>query len=122
MLYDIVMLGSFIFNGIVVGFISLYMVHRELLVRIGQRDAHMIVTGILFVCSFAIYLGRFMRWNTWDALVNPAGILFDVSDHIINPAAKPQVFVTTITVFALLGAMYAVAWQLVQTASKNNHP
>ncbi len=120
LLYDIVMLSSFIFNSLVVGFMSLYMVHRELLLRIRRRDAHMIVAGILFVCSFAIYLGRYLRWNTWDVLVKPAGILFDVSDYIINPAAKPQVFVTTLTFFALLGTMYAVAWQLVRAVSANS--
>lgn len=117
LLYDIVMLSSFIFNGFVVGFMSLYMVHRELLLRVRRRDAHAVMGSVLLVCSFAIYLGRYMRWNTWDVLVNPAGILFDVSDYLINPAAKPQVFVTTITFFALLGSMYIVSWQLVRSVS-----
>lgn len=114
LLYDAVMFTSFIFNGFFAGFISLFLVHRELLKRFTRQNAHLIVTGIIFLCSFAIYLGRTLRWNTWDALVNPAGLLFDVSDGLINPVARPQAFVTTATFFVLIGSMYMVIWQLVQ--------
>lgn len=114
LLYDAVMFTSFIFNGFVGGFLSLYLVHRELLKRLPKPNAHMVVTGVIFLCSFAIYLGRTLRWNTWDALINPAGLLFDVSDGLINPAAHPQSFVTTTTFFVLIGSMYMVIWQMVQ--------
>lgn len=114
LLYDAVLFFSFIFNGFVSGFISLYMVHRELLKRLKRFDAHAVVGLIILICSFAIYLGRNLRWNTWDVLVNPAGILFDVSDRLINPIAHPQALVTTVTFTFLIGSMYAVVWQLVR--------
>lgn len=114
LLYDAVLFFSFIFNGFVSGFISLYIIHRELLNRLKRIDAHAVVGVIILICSFAIYLGRNLRWNTWDVLVNPAGILFDVSDRLINPIAHPQAFVTTITFTFLIGSMYAVVWQLVR--------
>jgi uncharacterized membrane protein len=113
LLYDAVMFFSFIFNGYVAGFASVYLVHRELLRRLNVWRAHALVAFVLLLCSFAIYLGRNLRWNTWDVLVNPFGILFDVSDRIINPLAHPQVFTTTFTFFILLTSMYAVIWQFV---------
>lgn len=119
LLYDAVLFFSFIFNGFVSGFISLYIIHRELLRRLERLRAHSVVAGVILICSFAIYLGRNLRWNTWDTIINPAGILFDVSDRFINPAAHPQVVATTLTFFMLIGSMYMVVWQLVE-ALKNS--
>lgn len=114
MLYDIVMFTSFVFNGLVAGFMSLFLMHRELLKRMKYQNAHIVVAVVLLACSFAIYLGRSLRWNSWDVLVNPAGILFDVSDRVVNPGAHPQSFVTTVTFFLLLSSMYYVVWELVR--------
>lgn len=117
LLYDIVMLSSFVFSAFTVGLISLLVIHHELIKHVKVRDAHVLIGLVLLICSFAIYLGRYMRWNTWDVLVNPAGVLFDVSDRIIDPAASPQFLVTTLTFFALLVSIYVVVWQAVQALS-----
>jgi uncharacterized membrane protein len=111
-LYDIVMFTAFIFTAVLLGFCSLYMVHAQLRKRMSGHRAWSLVYMILFLCSFAIYLGRNLRWNSWDVLINPAGILFDVSDHLIHPLSSGILFTTTISFFVLLGSLYIVGWQL----------
>lgn len=119
MLFDVVMLVSFIWNGLLAGFISLFVVHKALIKRRGVQQAHLLVAGVLLINCFAIYLGRSLRWNSWDVLTNPGGLLFDVSERVINPFTYPQAFVTTATFFLLLSSIYAVVWQLTQqTPSK----
>lgn len=110
LLYDIVLFISFTWNGFILGFSSLYLVHKELLKKVHRRDAHLLVGVVLLLCGFAIYLGRYLRWNTWDVLVNPAGLLFDVSDRLIN--LQPQMFTTTLMFFVLLASMYAFIWRV----------
>lgn len=112
-LFDAVLFMSFILNGLIGGIISLYMVHSELLKRLPRVRAHQIVTGVILLCSFAIYLGRYLRWNTWDIVVSPVGLLFDASEPLFNPTAHPQAFLTTLTFFMLICSMYLVAWQLI---------
>jgi len=112
LLYDVVMFTAFIFTAALVGFCSLYMVHVQLRRRISMRASSVLVAVILFLCSFAIYLGRDLRWNSWDVLVNPAGILFDVSDHLIHPLQHTDMFSMTISFFVLLTSLYVVGWQL----------
>jgi uncharacterized membrane protein len=112
LLFDVVMMTSFIFNGLVAGFASVYIVHQQLIKRIPRSTAHLMIGGVLLLCSFAIYLGRDLRWNTWDILVNPAGILFDVSERVINPLTHTEVFSTALF-FLLLGSMYIVVWQFI---------
>ncbi|MBA3758684.1 DUF1361 domain-containing protein [Candidatus Saccharibacteria bacterium] len=118
-LFDAVMFMSFIFNGFVAGYASIYLMQTELLTRFRRDYVHGFVGVVLLVCSFAIYLGRDLRWNTWDILVNPAGILFDVSERVINPLTHSEVFSTTALFFVLLSSIYIVAWQFVH-ALRNN--
>lgn len=112
-LFDVVLFLSCIWNGLVAGMLSIVWVHQALIKRKSKVAAAGLVGGVLAVTSFAIYLGRTLRWNSWDVLINPAGLLFDVSERVINPLAHPQVLVTTLTFFVLLSSIYLVVWQFI---------
>ncbi len=114
LLYDAVIFTSFIFSGLMLGFTSLFIVQKQLHDRLHVRNAHGLMLLVLFICSFAIYLGRNFRLNSWDVLINPAGFLFDVSDQFVNPAQHPQLVTTTLMFFALLSGMYFVFWQVIK--------
>jgi len=122
LLYDVVMFTSFIFTASLLGFSSLYMVQAQLRRRVNLRTSAIVTGVIILLCSFAIYLGRDLRWNSWDVLVNPAGILFDVSDHFIHPFQHGDMFTTTISFFVLIGSLYVVGWQLGEAISGKREP
>jgi uncharacterized membrane protein len=119
LLYNIVFIFFCIFVSVVSGYISLYLVHVELYKRFYYKNVHLVIGFIILLCSFAIYLGRFLRWNSWDVLINPAGLLFDVTDSIASPSTHPDVFVTTITFFLLLSSMYIVIWQIARALRRS---
>lgn len=122
-LYDAVMFTSFIFTGVMVGFASLFIVHLHLRRRFGGREATGWVGLTLLLASFAVYIGRDLRWNSWDILTNPGGLLFDVSDRLQRPSAYPQMLVTTLSFFVLLTTLYAVVWQAARLLqSVVHHP
>ena len=114
LLFDITMLMSFISAGFAFGFASLYLIHCEILKRTSELRAFGFVGLILLASSFAICLGRYTRWNTWDILLQPVGLLFDVSDRLINPAAHLQTYQTTVILFLLLFVCYLVIWEAVR--------
>jgi len=120
LLYDLVMFMSFVWISTLMGFVSLYMIHKQLLLRLDRAWAHNLIALVLLLCSFAIYLGRYLRWSTWDVLINPAGILFDISDRFISPRSHPQTFTTTASFFLLYGSMYWVIWQLISILQSKN--
>lgn len=117
-LYDTVFMLSFIWNGAVAGFLSMYWVHKEINRRRSTQLGALMMGGVIALTSFAIYLGRSLRWNTWDVLVNPAGLLFDVSERVINPLSHPQYLTTTGTFFLLIGSMYYVVWTFAQSMNR----
>lgn len=112
LVFDTVMLTSFVVTGLLLGFVSLYLFHCELRKRLPARTSNRFVGLILLLSSFAIYLGRDLRWNTWDLFLNPAGILFDVSDRLISPFRHPEMYLTTLSFFVLLGMFYIITWNV----------
>jgi uncharacterized membrane protein len=110
-LYDSLMFTSFIYTGVVLGFSSLYLVHLQLARRLPRPQATFWMAAVLLICSTAIYVGRDLRWNSWDIITNPGGLLFDISERLQHLTTYPQMLVTIITFFVLLGSMYGLMWR-----------
>jgi len=113
-LYNIIFTNLAIFIGLIAGFISLYIFHYELLRRIYYKYAHLIIGVLIVLISFAIYLGRYLRWNSWDIIINPTGLLFDASDTLIHPSTHPVFFPIIIALSLTIGSMYIVIWQFIK--------
>jgi uncharacterized membrane protein len=120
-LYDVLMMTSFAFNGFIAGLASMFVVHKLLIRRFGSLLAARFIAVSAFASGFAIYLGRYLRWNTWDVVVNPFGLLFDVSDRLVNPGDHPQAFVTTITFALFIGVSYLLFWRATKALSSGKN-
>ena len=120
--YYVIMLFSYSFTGLMLGFTSVYILHQELLNRLKYNSAHTCIALVLLICSFAVYLGRYLRWNTWDIVLHPVGVVFDVSDRVINPVAHGQTFQVTAMFFILLSSTYFTLWHLAQAVRQNKLP
>jgi len=112
--YDAVMFFMFAISGLLLGCVSLYMVHQQLLKRLSRQTSHSLVAVILLLCSYAIYLGRDLRWNSWDAFLHPAGVIFSLSDPLLSPSTHHDALTTTLTFFVLLSTLYITGWQSVR--------
>ena len=110
-LYDAVMFTSFIFTGVMLGVASLYLIHLQLKRRMSGNVAAAWIAATLLLCSVAVYIGRDLRWNSWDVLTNPGGLLFDISDRLLHLSSYPQMLVTIISFFVLLATLYNLMWR-----------
>ena len=110
--YDIVMMTSLTVAGFTAGFCSLFLVHKALILRLDKKTAHYMVGAIILLSSFAIYLGRDLRWNTWDLISNPTGLILDISDRIIDPLGHPRFITMTGLFFILIGSIYLCIWTI----------
>jgi uncharacterized membrane protein len=111
LLYYIFMFTAFIYTGVILGFCSLYLMHIKLRHRLPTRVADFFVALTLFICSVGVYVGRDLRWNSWNIVTNPGGLLFDISDRLLHPSAYPEMILTIVSFFVLLMSMYAVLWR-----------
>jgi uncharacterized membrane protein len=63
-----------------------------------------IIIFVLFTCAFGVYIGRYGRWNSWDAILKPHVVIKDFIKSLIKPTER-KVFIivfTTILMFELL--------------------
>jgi uncharacterized membrane protein len=109
LMYDVVLIGTYAWCGFILGYLSLFLVHKRTYQRFG-RVAHWLPFVCLLLSGFAIYLGRYLRWNSWDIIVNPLGLLFDLTDRIVNPGEHILTFSATLLFFAFLSVIYLVLW------------
>jgi uncharacterized membrane protein len=69
--FDLLLIISFVWNGLLLGFASLLDIHCILLKIYTVKKSWCIIISILFLSSYGIYLGRFERLNSWDIIVHP---------------------------------------------------
>lgn len=106
--YDMVMLLAFALTGLLLGYFSLIQAERVLL-RSFKRPVVVVINGLVFfLCGFGIYLGRFLRWNSWEIVTRLQSFVAVVSDRILDPTAHPQTWAVTLLVGLLLLITYAL--------------
>jgi len=104
--YDLVVILSFAWAGLICGFVSLLDIEKLLSAYFKRITINMITIFFLFLSSFGVYLGRFLRWNSWDVLNNPFGLFNDIIDRFINPLEHTKTWGVTILMGILLNFMY----------------
>jgi uncharacterized membrane protein len=62
--------------------------------------------GVLAAGGFGVYLGRFPRYNSWDAVLNPGTLVHDILSHLRYPLANPRALVFSALFSLCLTAMY----------------
>jgi uncharacterized membrane protein len=106
--YDVVLLTSAAWTGLVLGFLSLYLIQAVVRRSLGSSVAWAFVAVTLVLSSLGIYIGRFLRLNSWDVVVQPQNLLAGVARGIADPAAHPRAVTVTILFTAFLAATYLV--------------
>ena len=83
--FDAILIFSAAVLGLLMAFISLYRVEQFLETKMKQRVVHALMIFILFLGSFGVYLGRFLRWNSWDVLHQPHRLFVSIGERILYP-------------------------------------
>jgi uncharacterized membrane protein len=83
--FDLILLLSAALNGVIMGYISLFKVEQWLKGFVPVKYITVMLFCILFLCGYGIYLGRYLRWNSWDTLVQPHHLFSDILYHCIHP-------------------------------------
>ncbi|HEY0455978.1 MAG TPA: DUF1361 domain-containing protein [Verrucomicrobiae bacterium] len=97
---DMVLILLFSLNGLFAGFLSLHLIHwisSSLYGRIAGWLCVAVATGL---SGLGIYIGRFLRWNSWDILVNPINLAADLMGWLAHPISYPAPLVYS-ALFAL---------------------
>ena len=104
--YDIGLLSAFALTGLFLAVFSLRIMQKLVRKYLGRIISWLFVAVALCLGGLGIYLGRFLRWNSWDLLLNPKLVLGDVAVRLVDPLSYPRTFGVTLLFAALLFVCY----------------
>lgn len=110
--FDIALLTAFALTGLFLGFASLAGLQEWITQKKGRFWGWLFAGMIWIFSSFGIYLGRFLRWNSWNLLTHPVKILSDAWVRILSPNDYPGMFLFCAVYSALLLIFYQLFWNL----------
>lgn len=105
---DIVVIAAPAWTGMLLGFLSVYLVQAVVRSVAGPRTAWAATLAVLALSSFGIYLGRELRWNSWDVIADPSllsqldGVVTDVRALAMTTLLAGFLTLSYLVVYALM--------------------
>jgi uncharacterized membrane protein len=106
--YDVLMLFWYAWTGLLLGVVSLYLMQEMVASRLGAAASWLFVVLAAALGSVGIYLGRFLRLNSWDLLRRPGPLTSELYGRVTDPASQPRLLGFTV-LFTLLFLFVYVA-------------
>lgn len=117
--YDLALLASCAGTGLLLGYTSLGDVQAVISRKFSRRSGWAVAVAALVLSGFGIYLGRFLRWNSWDTLTNPLQLLLDIAQRLSDPISRPQAIAVTL-IYGIALLLGYVALRVLQPGMRGN--
>jgi uncharacterized membrane protein len=112
--YDALMLSAFAWTGLLLGFASLYLVQMILRRAFGTVVAWLGVVVALSLGSIGVYVGRFIRFNSWDALLHPIRVAEVVNEQLSAVPARTAEALLGLVAFLLVGYLVVYSFTALE--------
>ena len=119
--YDLLLLLSCGGLSFFMGLISMKQVHDVVARTLGAVGGWIVVIASMFASGFGIYLGRYLRWNSWDVVANPLPLFSDIADRLLHPLRHLDVYGVTVGFGTFLILAYALFVTSGGETSKTAH-
>ena len=98
--YDVMLLIWFAFTGLLLGIVSLFLMQEVIRREFGRWVGWGFVAVVSVLTSAGVYVGRFLRWNSWDIFSDPTGM----AQYTLQSAQDPSL--QSIGFTSLFGAFF----------------
>jgi uncharacterized membrane protein len=106
--FDQILYMAFAFTGCYLGMVSLILMQGLVRRSWGTVISWIFALGSLVAGGFGIYIGRFLRLNSWDALLNPKPLAKEIFDWFRHPRSNSDAFIFALTFSLFFSAVYFV--------------
>ena len=123
--FDLAMIFSFAWNGLVLGVLSLRQMEKLLETKrlataiFGRRlrvplpyPTAIFVYPVIGLSALGVYTGRYLRYNSWDILSNPFQLMQDITAMIMHPLRNRPAWDMILCYAILLSFVYIMLKKL----------
>ncbi len=112
-LYDAILLFNSALIGLLFGVYSISHIEQILRIKYSQKIASLVIFVTIFFISFGIYIGRFLRFNSWDIFENPISFIRAIGEIFMDKGYLVESFLYTILFFFFTSVFY-LSWKSTQ--------
>lgn len=100
---DAAIISSFALLGILYMVYSIRDMQHLFLYTLSRKQNLLFTICICLLIGFGIYLGRYLRWNSWDIMQNPLDLIEDIGNLIFHPIRNKFAWRVTLSYATLSG-------------------
>jgi uncharacterized membrane protein len=106
------------FIGVILSYFSLISVQELVRKSFGMIISWVFAVIIILLSSFGIYIGRFVRWNSWDVFLRPHVIIEDMFSMLTNAGELNHILPFTVLMFVFLMVGYGTIYSFTYMRGK----
>jgi uncharacterized membrane protein len=89
--FDIILISTTALAGLIAGFASLELMHTYWNRHFHYMRSWFLVSAVMILALFGVYIGRFLRFNSWDIIHAPMTLLREISSLLLSPNTLPEI-------------------------------
>lgn len=105
-LLDFLLLSCFGLTGLLFGYASLLIVEKVLSEKIRPSRAGAMSIFFIYLSALGIYLGRYLRWNSWDIFTNPGAVIREAFHVLMISGSRKNIWFFVIGFGTMLSLFY----------------
>ena len=104
--FDLLLVTSAAWNGLMLAIVSLLQVEDFFQKFMSKFKVNMIMFASIFTCSYGIYLGRYLRFNSWDVVTAPISLVKSIGYQVLFPHQNIKTWAFTVLFGAMIWLVY----------------
>lgn len=105
--FDLALIFSFAWNALLMGVLSVRQIEQIFERRGLLKSPLAFLFPVMFLNALGVYIGRYMRFNSWDVITNPFGLAGDIVEVMIHPLRYANAWGMIICFSFLLCILYS---------------
>jgi uncharacterized membrane protein len=114
-IFDSLLIFAAVLFGAYVGGVALVHGYQYLLRIMHKTMAQAALALIIVLSAIGVYIGRFSRWNSWEGLLQPHAIVYDLLQDLSSSVKRERLVATVVTVIIFQVASFYYVRSLYQS-------
>ncbi len=105
--FDLALILSFAWNGCMLGILSVRQMEKILVRHVTRSHELFFLFPVMLLNAWGIYIGRYLRFNSWDVITDPFQLVRDIGGMLLHPMANRKAWGMISCFSLLLTLMYS---------------
>jgi uncharacterized membrane protein len=104
--FDLLLILSFAWNGLMLGILSIRQMEKIFHLKFSTRNELLFLYPIMWLNALGVFIGRYLRFNSWDIITSPFRLTLDILDLLMHPFAHKNAFAMVMTYSIFMTLIY----------------